>query len=78
MEFYVETLKGMQIGRFDMPGDTFLLDVKRQIARETGIPVEGQRLIYFQKELQNQRTLDEYGLGFIDKVVLILISTHVP
>jgi hypothetical protein len=40
MIFHVKMLSGVQFGPFDMPGDTFFRDVKEEIERKTGIPVD--------------------------------------
>jgi ubiquitin C len=72
MIFYVKTVTGMQIARFDMAGDTLLRDVKRAIERKNGIPVDEQRLIYRGRDLEKERTLDDYNV--LDNAILHFIS----
>lgn len=54
-----------------MGGETYALDVecadtvksvKKQIQDRNGIPVEQQRLIFYGKSLEDERTLSEYAV----------------
>jgi hypothetical protein len=80
MVFYVKSIKGMNVGGisgwYDMPGNTTFREVKRKISLDTGIPIDSQKLIFNGMEMQNHRSLDEYG--FNDNVKFIILSTYLP
>jgi hypothetical protein len=73
MLFYVRMTSGVQFGPFDMDGETTtFLDIKRIIHGRSRLPIDEQRLFYNQKQLENQRTLNDYNIP--ENAVLNLVS----
>ncbi|KAL8480730.1 hypothetical protein ACS0TY_027318 [Phlomoides rotata] len=56
--FHVKTFSVMA-----KPSDTINV-VKGRIQEQTGIPVNGQRLLFSGKELDNDPTLEDYSIGY--------------
>ena len=72
MIFYVRMLSGVQMGPFDMPGSTYFRDVKWAIERECGLSVGEQRLIYSGRQMEDQRSLDDYNIK--ENEIIFLVS----
>jgi ubiquitin len=62
MQLFVKTLTGKTVSIEVEEGES-IEDVKAKIAEKEGIPPEQQRLIFGGQQLQDAKTLDDYGVG---------------
>ena len=61
MQIFVETLTQKTI-TLDVEKTNTILDVKKKIQAKEGIPINQQKLIFADKKLEDNRTLDDYGI----------------
>lgn len=61
MNIFVKTLSGKELHIDVVPSNT-VLDLKRKVQLEEGIPLDQQKAVFADKLLENDRTLREYDI----------------
>ena len=68
----VKTLTGKIIPLKGVSGETTVLELKEMLQESEGIPPEQQRLIFAGKQLENDKTLDDYAIKHESRLFLVL------
>ena len=61
MQVFVKTLVGKTIALEVEPGET-IASLKSKLADKGGVPAEKQRLVFQSKQLDDERTVSDYGI----------------
>lgn len=68
------TIKSMIGSKIELPYEPFwsIEELKLHLQSKEGIPICDQRLIWHGRQLENTRTIEEYGLKNLDLIFLVL------
>ena len=71
MQLFVKTMTGKTVS-IEVEADESIEDVKAKIQEKEGIPPEQQRLIFGGQQVDDSKTLGDYGVGDDDTFHLVL------
>jgi ubiquitin C len=71
MELFVKTMTGKTVSIEAEEGET-IEEIKAKITEKEGIPAEQQRLIFGGQQLEDAKTLEDYGVDEDDTFHLVL------
>lgn len=71
MQIFIKTLNGKSIA-IDVESSDSVESLKQKIFDREGIKVDEQRLIYAGKQMEDERTIDDYGIQKEATIHLVL------
>ena len=77
MQIFVKSLTGSII-TLEVSGTDTIANVKRKITDKEGIPVEKQRLVHNDKQLEDDKTLDACGIKRENTIYIVLKNVVHP